>query len=381
MTFTKAINAAVVALSVVLYSQTAVHAETGVSDKEIIIGACNDLDGPTKARGKMQTGAAKSYFDYINEKGGIHGRKIKFIIDNDRYDAEMHVECFNRLMGQNVFAAGFSIFSAGLAKILPTVQEKRVPLVGVSGAEIFYEPVVPTVFNYRVNYQLQLQDIVDTIKTKTKYKKIGVIYQDDVFGANGLKWTKLASAKHPGYFEVSSAFFVKDSTDVDKAIQTEREQKAEVIILSTVGKPIAHIVKRAKAMGWDPLFVTITTDPAVNQAEGVVQAQVVPDINDTALPTVALYRGLAEKGGAEIGYMGLEGFIQAMIVTEGLKKAGRNVTKDKFLAGLESLKNFDLGLGKKGAINFSSTRHMGTDSVFYTVVKDGKPVKYKEWED
>jgi ABC-type branched-subunit amino acid transport system substrate-binding protein len=147
-------------------------------------------------------------------------------------------------------------------------------------------------------------------------------------------------------------------------------------------------LKQAHAKGWKPLFVTVSfvgTDELIAEAgedaEGVVVTQVVPPYYLTDLKTVALYRRtlLKYKPSARPNFVSLEGFVDAMVMVEGLKKAGKELTREGLIHGIESLHEVDLGLGPELKLDYSSRDHKGFDHVIPTVIRGGRAVPFTDW--
>jgi ABC-type branched-subunit amino acid transport system substrate-binding protein len=112
-----------------------------------------------------------------------------------------------------------------------------------------------------------------------------------------------------------------------------------------------------------------------------VITQVVPSYNQMDLPTIKLYRSALEKymSGTSPSFVSLEGFVDAMVIVEGLKAAGKNPTREKFISGIESLHGFDAGLGHDFLLSYGPKDHRGFRSVHATVVHQGQTVVIKDW--
>jgi branched-chain amino acid transport system substrate-binding protein len=146
--------------------------------------------------------------------------------------------------------------------------------------------------------------------------------------------------------------------------------------------PVAAIVKRAHAAGWRPQFLTVSfvgTEEFIKEAgpeaEGTIITQVVPPYDGTDYPTVALYRKYLARyyPSAPFSFVSLEGLVDAMAVVEGLKRAGKDLTRDKFINAIESIHNMNIGLGPRLVLNYSATNHKGFDSVYPTWCTGGSP--------
>ncbi len=359
----------------------------GVSASQIKIGSCTVLDGPNRQYGIQIVLGATAYFDYINEQGGVNGRKLILSSFDDGYDPEKASACFASLKREKVFSAGFFFGSATTAKYLPLLEAEHMPLVGTySGAPFIYEPVKHGIFNLRASYNDETRELVDSL-WKSGAHRIAVIYQDDAFGKTVLDSAKRALAKHNAA-PVATGSYTRNALDVGPAIESVHAAKPGVVILASTYASAAEIVKRAHGQGWRPLFVSgsyIGTDAFITaagqEAEGVISMQIVPSYESTDLPTVKLYRECLQKymSSSQPSPTSLEAFVNAMVMVEGLKRAGKDPTREKFIEAIESMNGFDIGLGSAARLEFSPHSHKGLDRVYPTVVRDGKPEAFGDW--
>ena len=103
----------------------------GVNEREVLIGSCSALEGPSYFLGTETVTGAKAYFDLTNDAGGVDGRKLKLISYDDSYDPAKTEACFNRLTEQKVFAVGFFVGTPTALKYLPMAESNKIPLVGL----------------------------------------------------------------------------------------------------------------------------------------------------------------------------------------------------------------------------------------------------------
>jgi branched-chain amino acid transport system substrate-binding protein len=364
------------------------QAVPGVSEREILIGSCSALEGPSHFLGMETVTGAKTYFDMINDAGGVDGRKLKLVSYDDSYDPAKTEGCFNRLMEQKVFALGFFVGTPTAVKYLPLAESNKIPLVGLfTGAQTLYVPSRHWVVNVRASYFDETREQMDGLWGTLGYKKIGVIYPEDPFGATVLEGVKTALKTH-GAEPVAAASYQRQTSQVGGAIDTVRAANPEAVVLVGPANTVAPILKQAHAKGWKPLFLTVSfvgTDDLIQEAgqdaEGVVVTQVVPPYYLTEYKTVALYRRTLGKyyPSAQPNFVSLEGFVDAMVLVEGLKKAGKELTREGLIRGIESLHEVDLGLGPKLKLNYSSKEHKGFDNVIPTVVRGGRAVPFTDW--
>jgi len=360
----------------------------GLTDTEIVIGSCSALEGPSRALGTETVTGAKTYFSLINEEGGIHGRKLKLVSYDDSYDPAKAPECFDHLMSSKVFALGFFVGTPTAVKYVPLAETNKIPLVGLfTGAQVLYAPLRHWVVNVRASYYDETREQIDSLWKGLGYRKVGVIYPDDAFGNAVLEGVKEALKAHNAA-PVAAASYQRQTANVDDAIASVRAANPEAVVLVGPPNTVAPILKKAHAAGWKTLFSTVSfvgTDELISQAgsdsEGVVITQVVPPYYLTDLKTVARYRRALNQyfPSERPSFVSLEGFVDAMVLAEGLKRAGKELTREGLIRGIESIHDADWGLGPDLKVNYSAKEHKGLDHVVPTVVRGGRAVPFTDW--
>jgi len=361
---------------------------SGVTEKEILIGSCSALEGPSHFLGTETVTGAKAYFDMINEAGGVDGRRLKLIAYDDSYDPSKTEACFNRLMEQKIFALAFFVGTPTAVKYVPMAESNKIPLVGLfTGAQTLYVPLRHWVVSVRASYFDETREQVDGLWGTLGYKKIGVIYPDDPFGTTVLEGVKTALKSH-GAEPVATASYQRQTAQVGEAIDKVRAANPEAVVVVGPANTVAPILKQSHAKGWKPLFLTVSfvgTDELIQEAgsdaEGVVVTQVVPPYYLTEYKTVALYRRTLGKyyPSVQPNFVSLEGFVDAMVLVEGLKRAGKELTREGLIHGIESMHDIDVGLGEQLKLNYSAKKHAGFDKVIPTVVRGGRAVPFTDW--
>jgi branched-chain amino acid transport system substrate-binding protein len=359
----------------------------GITDDSILIGSCAALDGPAHFLGKETVMGAQTYLHSINEEGGVFGRKIELLAFDDGYDPDRAPGCFQRLAKEGVFALGFLVGTPTAKVYVSLAQDQKIPVVGLfTGAQMLYEPPKHYVINVRASYYDETRQQVDKL-WDANIRKIGVIYQDDAFGKTVLDGVKLALQKHNAA-PVGLGTFARNTVDVQdgmKAVMAARPQA--VVVVGPYG-PVAAIVKSAHAAGWRPQFLTVSfvgTEAFIKEAgpdaEGTIITQVVPPYDRIDYSTVELYRKYLSKYYPDTrpSFVSLEGFVDAMVLVEGLKRAGRDVTRENFITAIESIHSMNIGMGSKLLLDYSATDHKGFDDVYPTVVRNGQPVLLTDW--
>jgi branched-chain amino acid transport system substrate-binding protein len=361
----------------------------GVTSDTIKLGSCNALSGPASFLGMQMVIGAKAYFSLVNEQGGVHGRKIELETKDDGYEADRAASCWESLEKAGVFATAFFVGTPTGLKYIPLADASHTPLIGLfTGAQALIDPVHRTIFNIRASYFDETREQVDGLWDQLGIHKIAVLYQNDPFGTTVLEGVKKALARHHST-PVALGTFERNTLDVDQGIKDVRGSEPEAVVLVGPYAPVNAILKRAHAAGWHPRFLTVSfvgTEGLLRigaqDAEGMIITQVVPPYDRTDLPTVKLYREALEKhmGNTQPSFVSLEGFVDAMVVVDGLRAAGRDLTREKLVAALEAIHHKDIGLGPNLLLGFSATDHKGLDSVYVTVIKSGQAVAVSDWK-
>jgi branched-chain amino acid transport system substrate-binding protein len=187
---------------------------------------------------------------------------------------------------------------------------------------------------------------------------------------------------------LTKASYARQTSEVSEAIDKVRSANPDAVVVVGPSNTVAPILKEAHAKGWKPLFLTVSfvgTDDLIqsagSDAEGVVITQVVPPYYLTDLKTVALYRRALGKymPSAQPNFVSLEGFVDAMVFTEGLKKAGKDLTREALIQAVESMHGMDMGLGPDLKLGYSAKSHKGFDHVIPTVIRGGRAVPFTDW--
>ena len=363
-------------------------AETpGVTDNSVLIGSCSALDGPAHFLGRQTVLGASAYLHMVNDEGGVFGRKVQLEAFDDGYDPEKSPACFKRMTKEGVFALGFFVGTPTAKVYVPLAQENKIPVVGLfTGAQMLYEPLKHEIINVRASYYDETHEQVDKL-WEANIRKIAVIYQDDPFGKAVLDGVKLALQKH-GATPAALGTFTRNSVDIAEGLKEVMAARPQAVVIAGPYAPAAAIVKQAHLDGWRPQFLTVSfvgteefIKEAGSDAEGTIITQVMPPYDRLEYPTVAKYRECLARysPGEAPTFVSLEGFVDAMVLVEGLKRAGKDITRERFISGIESIHEMNAGLGPKLILNYSASDHKGFDNVYPTVVKNGQAVLLTDW--
>jgi len=358
---------------------SAACAEDGVTKNEIVIGMSNALSGPAAGLGTGVKTGALAYINKVNAAGGVHGRKIKLVSYDDGYEPDQAAAMTNKLIEQDkVFALFGFVGTPTSTAVLPAASKAGVPYIApYTGAEFLRNPVNRIVYNVRASYFDETEGMVERLTKDLDIKKIGVFIQDDAYGNAGKAGVNRALSK-VGLSLAGEGRYKRNTVDVDAGLAALKAAAPEAVVMVGTYKACAAFVKKAKAAGFTPKFLNVSfvgTADFIREAgadsEGVYITQVVPPPADASSPLVKQYQAdMKAEGKSEFDFTSLEGHVDAVVLVEALKKAGPELTRASFLNAFENL-SLDLG-GLKVA--YSPTNHQGVKTIFYTMVKDGKPV-------
>lgn len=375
----KALLAGLLALTI---GQT--HAEDGVTDTTITLGMSSPFTGPNGLYGMQMRESITAYFDQLNKAGGINGRKVELITIDDGYETDRTVANTKSLIQEKkVFAlTGYYGSSPTTEAMNKVFGPAKVPLIGtISGAGSLREqpsanPNNRYMFNIRASYADEAEAIVSQILA-LGLKNIAVFYQNDGFGKSGLDGVTNA-LKKANLTPVAVGTVERNSLDVAKAVEAISKSTPQAVVMVTLYKPTAAFVKAMKQAGQFPMFLTLSpvggevlAQELGNDARGIGISQVVPYPWNDTIGVVRDYQKLLDKQKDKFSYYGLEGYITARLVGEALKKAGKDLTREKLVSTLEGMQNFDLGGFK---VSYGPNSRSGSRYVELTVVGAGGKV-------
>jgi ABC-type branched-subunit amino acid transport system substrate-binding protein len=352
----------------------------GVTDSTIILGQAAAFSGPAQELGIQMRDGALAYFNYVNANGGVNGRKIVLKTADDGYEPAGAVAATKRLIEQEkVFALFGYVGTPTFNAAAPILTEARVPLVAAfTGAESLRDPLNRYVFNVRASYYDETEQIVQHL-TAMSVDKIAVFYQNDAYGKAGLEGVTRA-LKRRNMTMAGTATVERNTVDVAKAIEEMRRTQPQAIVMVSAYKSCAAFIKEMKRAGMNPSFwnVSFVGSKALateldKEGRGVQISQVVPFPWDGSIPVVKEYRAAIAKEGKEPNFSSLEGFISAKVMVEGLRRTGKNLTREGLIKSLETMGAYDAGGFK---ISYSPTDHRGSRFVDLTIIsRDQKFVR------
>lgn len=353
-------------------------AQEGVSDKQVLVGQFAAISGPAAQLGlRMQVGI-QAYFSAVNAQGGVNGRLIKLVTRDDGYEPVKSAAAVKALIHEDkVFALVGSVGTpTGLAAV-PILSEEKVPLVGMfTGAQALREPFNRQVFHVRASYFDETERMVQHL-TSMGVKKIAVFYQNDAYGMAGLEGVNRALARRQ-LKPTATGTVERNSVDVAKALDTILKSEPEAVVQISAYKSCAAFIKQARGKAYGGQFLNVSfvgskalADELGSIGQGVVISQVVPFPYAPVSQIVREYQQhMSESGQKDFDFSSMEGYLAARVFVEGLRRAGRGVTRESLITALEGIRNLNLG---GFTISYSAKDHQGSSFTDLTIIgRDGK---------
>jgi len=354
-------------------------AACGLAHADILVGQTADFSGPVAAGVKETAAGAKLWIDHVNAAGGINGEQIKVVTMDDKFEPALAAANARELITKNkVIALFLTRGTPHNQAIVPLLSEYGVPLVAPStGAMALHKPVNPWVFNVRASYQHEANRAVRHLSL-VGLSHIGIVQVNDSFGADAVKGAAEAFKQVNGA-PVFTETYDREKPDFTKIAAAVTAQSPQAILFLGSGSAVVNGVKAIRATGSHAQIVTLSNNASDgfikalgDNATGTIVTQVFPYERSLASPMVKEARQLqkAATGDDRVTPAMLEGFAGAKVLTEGLRRAGKQPTREKLRESLETLHRYDIG-GLE--VSFSATSHTGLDYTDLSIIgSDGK---------
>jgi branched-chain amino acid transport system substrate-binding protein len=327
---------------------------TGVTDTEIKIATLLPMSQSAAAAwGVAISQGMKAYYDYINDKGGIYGRKINFIIGDNQYSGPVAIEAARKLVEQDkVFAIQGSLGTAAHSAVWKYLEENGVPDMSIlTGNTKWTVPVSRNRFGFLVDYISEGRILGQYIAQNFDGKRLGIIAQNDDFGKEGEQGLKTGLKDQNATMEIVSEYY--DETQNDVTAQVQRLKNANVDVIGFYGMPMqaASLMHTAReTLSWDVPFVITGTDAVeivgalagYKNIEGAVSVVYGHQAYETDVPGIAKHIEIMAKYAPDVKPSNLT--LVGAAISEGmvsvLTQAGPNLTRESFLDAAESACNF-----------------------------------------
>ena len=365
---------------------TPATATDGVGPDHVLFGQSAALSGPAAELGIEMRRGINAAFAEANAAGGIHGRELRLISRDDRYEPEAAIANTEALIDEDqVFALIGEVGTPTSAAAEPITRAAGVPFIApFTGAEFLRDPTLGNVVNIRASYFEETETIVDHLVRDAGVERVAILYQDDSYGRTGLAGVTAALDRR-GMPLVAAGTYLRNTTAVKSALLSIRSARPDAIIIIGAYQPSAVFTQWARKLGMDALIANISFVGANALASaigpvggGVYVSQVVPFPEGDAMPLLGEYRAAlaAFEPDASPGFVSLEGYVAGRLTVEVLRRLGAEPTREAFLDKLIEVGTFDIG---GFILRYAPGVNHGSSQVFLTRIRsDGSVVPAEE---
>jgi branched-chain amino acid transport system substrate-binding protein len=343
----------IVALAMVAgsFSSVSADAEPGVTPTEVLLGGTHPYSGPASAYGVIGKSIA-AYFAYVNDKGGVNGRKITYKDQDDAYNPAQTVQLVKGLVEQDkVFALFNTLGTACNLSIRQYLNDQKIPQLFVStGATTWGTDYAkyPWTLGFNLDYQAEAIIFGKSIAAHQPNAKIAVLYQNDDFGQDYLTGLKKGLGAKASQIVKAASYEVTDP-DVRSQMAALQGSGADTLLIAATPKFAIGAMATLGQLSWKP--TTYLTNVSASQTmmaaasksggdaatEGIISDFYTMDPTNAELqntPGIKLYKEILAKYGQGLdpnnGFV-LYGMAAAYTMVDALQKAGKDLTREKLM--------------------------------------------------
>ena len=371
------------ALAALALAASTTFAQTqGVSKNEIVIGSIQDLSGPIAAFGKQVRFGMQLRVDELNEQtGGIHGRKIKLLIEDSQYDPKKAVLATQKLVNQDkIFAMVSHLGTTSNLAAMPIQFAKNVPnLSPITASKEMYEPFNKLKFGFTASYYDQMRVHLPKLVKEKGSKTVCTIYQDDDFGTEVMQGAE-AGLKTIGMALSEKTTFKTGATDFSSQVARMKAANCDFVVLGTIIRETIGTIGTAKRSGFNPVFfgssaayTDLIHKLGTRAMDGLYATMTVqnPYLDSASQPLRFWATKYQTKFNEEptvfsvYGYAAVDNFITAA------QKAGPNLTTESLVKALETT-TFPTDIFGSPEIKFGPNKRQGSDLSRVSQIVEGK---------
>lgn len=353
----------------------------GVSKDEILVGSIQDLSGPIAAFGKAVRLGMVLRVEEINEQGGIHGRKIRLLVEDDGYDPKKAVLAAQKLVNQDkVFIVAGHTGTAQNNASMPIQFDKNIiNFLPVTAAREMYEPLNRLKYSFAVTYFDQMKTFVPRMVKEKGVKKVCTIYQDDEFGLEVLRGTE-AGLKSLNMELTERTSFKRGSTDFSSQVAKLKGSGCEMVVLGTIIRETIGTIGESRKTGFSPVFLGTSAaytelihklgGKAMDGLYATMTAQI-PYPDEASQPLRFWANKYRTKFNDDPTVFSAYGYLIMDYFIKAATKAGPGLSTDSFIKAMDS-SSFPADIFGSPPATFSATQRLGSDASRLSQITDGK---------
>ena len=353
----------------------------GVSKTEIVVGSIQDLSGPLAGYGKQARNGLQLRVDEINEQGGIHGRKIKLLVEDSGYDPKKAVLAAQKLVNQDkIFIMAGHIGTAQNNAAMPVQFEKNiVNFMPLTAAREMYEPTHKFKYAMLSAYYDQMRIAVPRMVKEKNAKKVCAIYQDDEFGLEVLRGAE-AGMKSINQELTEKTSFKRGATDFSSQVARMKGAGCDMVVLGTIIRETIGTIAESRKNGFNPTFlgsVAAYTDLihrlGGKAMDGMYATMTVqnPYLDEASQPLRFWANKYKTKFNEDPTVFSAYGYTIMDLFIRGAQKAGPNLGTDSFVKSMDTMA-VPADIFGSPELSFSATKRLGNDQSRLSQLQDGK---------
>ena len=367
----------------------------GVTDDILKIGVILDQTGPAANVAALATDGLKKYFRYVNENGGVNGRNVKIIVEDDRYSIPMAIAAFKKLLYRDKILAMIGPTSSGATiTLFRHIEKERIPTIAIPPNDKTISPLKKYVFGVFETYPNTMKSIINYMveDLKPDDPRVALVYPDNETGRLDLK-PAIERLQSHNITPVAKEVLNPGSLDAASQVMSMRRHKVNNIMLcGFLPQPAGVLLRELKKFGMSiPVFgnAAAASEEVIHMAGAAAKKYYAITVFASWYDEgegVALMREITLKyaPGTEKPYRGklyTYGWGIATVLKEGLSRAGKDIDGEKFVTALESIQNYDMK-GLTAPVSFSPSNHKGMNSakVFKADPSTGRFVPMTGWK-
>jgi branched-chain amino acid transport system substrate-binding protein len=370
-----------------LSAATNIAATRGITDREIVFGVSAPLSGSAKELGRQMKMGIETAFNLANDTGGIHGRQLRLVAADDGYEPARTAETMKQLYEKDqVFGIVGNVGTPTAVVAVPYALEHRMLFFGAfTGANLLRrDPPDRYVFNYRASYAEETDAVVRYLVKirRLRPEQIAVFAQQDSYGDAGFEGVAkaLRSLRSGNDEAILRLNYKRNTIDVDDAVAQLRKYRGSIkaVVMVATYRAAAKFIEKTHDLFPGLVYTNVSFVGSTALAEelmllgpkyaaGVIVTQVVPAVDGYSSVVLDYKKALAAYFPGEApDYVSLEGYLSANVLIEALRRTGPQLDTERLVAGLESLRDLDLGIGT--LVNFGRSEHQGLHKVWGTQI-------------
>jgi branched-chain amino acid transport system substrate-binding protein len=351
--------------SVALATAVMIGAPAARAEDPVKVGMSGPFSGGLSLLGQSVRDGVEVAFSEINDAGGVNGRKLQFIAEDDGYEPMRTIASAKKLVEQDKVVALLGVTgTAPSAALLPFVTESKTPMLfPYAFAHVMTTPLNRDVFTTLPEVRVQMMVLANYILKELKQTKVAAIYQNDDFGQDAVAGLeeRFGAAKVP----LVKLPFDRGTTNFSGVVAQAKAAGVEHVVFLGIPKDAALVMREANNLGWKPQFSghNALGDPQTFQlagplVEGAIAIAVMEPL-DSDKPAVKAFLAAQQKykPNTKPTTYSMHGYQAGKLFAEALKRSGGKTDEASIVAALESMKNYDTGL--MAPLTFSADQHAG----------------------